>query len=989
MSQNPRSQEPPNAHSQTGAQPYLTADSELEDLTRPSQPPSQSDFGAFADLTSSVGYGAVTSEAIKYVAPEMNYDPVSPATPIAEDDVQHTGTYGSLALRDLVPIIIDNRRQKDQSLPIGQSHKSQQDMLMQEQSRIIMHSGASKENAAHRISHQEERQLNQLPQEVRQLNRQPQSAMHHGSSSRLNNLGLQNMRQATHSPMLQSQVNVGSPQSSLSVGSPPSNMPIIAHVQQPPIPVQAMPDSTTKPKRGGRGRKKKSDFSKIQLKEPTTVSEPIPGPYSNISPEIMGHLPEQLLNPAFISPPKKHLAGFALPAPLEDTHIHASIKPVSPMLPENFGQQNPNLSAPPLMPDAMLSHHHLPSESTLLQHSGITGMNKSPAILPMPPESLINHHSMIHDSSQMSDGLLSTNDEMESAQNLIMRRHQENMQMTDNLLRNQERKISQENLIQEQQNREKERHNNLVKEQHREALLRDQECHNALLIEQELRDRDHCENLLREQEHREGLFREHNRQETILQDLHEPTVGAIEGLLLSHQNSPIDNSPATEPQNLLEEYIAQHQTTIPDNLIMRDNILSEHNSGPDGSSPQTPISDAHSAERSSISDSFSDPSQIYGVEQPYMESVPHQSVVPNAPRSLSQSPLEDHTLPMSDPVDPFNTSPNDNVYMDDNFSPAYIPTPADNSPSEMPRLTSPISSYISSHNSSLDNESFNDFMDSIPEPEMKRSRTKAEQKQMPMMMSTVDSGPVEEDDDFKHLVGGPPPIEEPPTPSPPPPVRRRRRKSKIPAPKIRASGATDTFNDSFLSFLHGKKPITLASVTFGSMSRKPKLPKYIPEPKRPMQVRVEKDHDLNDDDSSAVTFSDEEDNEDNLDSVVANVLCHLSEEEAGEADQPKTDDDKDVVQPVTSHPPAKNRPSIKPRRQTRIKRAASNSLEDDGESVFDMSADTEYIGDVDTDILALPVRVMSSRKAKDKLLKMQEEKKHKKRKQINGIIYFP
>ena len=51
-----------------------------------------------------------------------------------------------------------------------------------------------------------------------------------------------------------------------------------------------------------------------------------------------------------------------------------------------------------------------------------------------------------------------------------------------------------------------------------------------------------------------------------------------------------------------------------------------------------------------------------------------------------------------------------------------------------------------------------------------------------------------------------------------------------PAPKQPNQSA---FQNSFLSFLQGQKPETLSSVTNSSVTKKPVLPKYIPEPPRP------------------------------------------------------------------------------------------------------------------------------------------------------------
>ncbi|KAH9500495.1 hypothetical protein Btru_072078 [Bulinus truncatus] len=60
----------------------------------------------------------------------------------------------------------------------------------------------------------------------------------------------------------------------------------------------------------------------------------------------------------------------------------------------------------------------------------------------------------------------------------------------------------------------------------------------------------------------------------------------------------------------------------------------------------------------------------------------------------------------------------------------------------------------------------------------------------------------------------------------------------------------DSFQDSFLSYLQGHKQETLSSVSSSAVTKKPQLPKYIPEPRRPRPAATQKD---------SLNFSDSED----------------------------------------------------------------------------------------------------------------------------------
>lgn len=57
-----------------------------------------------------------------------------------------------------------------------------------------------------------------------------------------------------------------------------------------------------------------------------------------------------------------------------------------------------------------------------------------------------------------------------------------------------------------------------------------------------------------------------------------------------------------------------------------------------------------------------------------------------------------------------------------------------------------------------------------------------------------------------------------------------------PKPMVKNASGGTSFMDSYLSFIQGKKPETLSSMSSAIIHNKPQLPKYIPEPPRPKRV---------------------------------------------------------------------------------------------------------------------------------------------------------
>ncbi|KAL5006830.1 hypothetical protein ScPMuIL_015636 [Solemya velum] len=228
----------------TSHQIYAQSSQLIEDLSLP-HPKYGADVRHDLPGLISTVYSGVTSEPSRYtssqISADMDYDPVSPATPINESH-QQAESFSTMSLQDLASL------DSPEKTPI-----SQFDVLQNDSSLLLMSESRGKVN---RLSGQQEARNSRYSVEV--------------------------ISQATHSPLGQSPISVGgSPQASVSIASPsaalvnPSVVHLAAHghktlhvsvsehhspvssssVNHQPA-VQAVADSTTKPPKR-RGRKKK------------------------------------------------------------------------------------------------------------------------------------------------------------------------------------------------------------------------------------------------------------------------------------------------------------------------------------------------------------------------------------------------------------------------------------------------------------------------------------------------------------------------------------------------------------------------------------------------------------------------------------------------------------------------------------------------------------------------------------------------------------
>lgn len=207
-----------------------------------SQSPLYDPYNCISTKNYSVTSTAPTYSSVSHMTSDMGYDPVSPTQPLSEPPPQSQhqqpggDSFCTVSLQDLASIGSSQDRM--------QNIKNRESVLLQETSHIMLHSTTNKGVS------QSLNDLQQTVQNIQSITSRPQAiqsahSMHNGQLS-----------QSVQSPMQQSPISVGSPQAPISLGSPQTPLPSSTVVQAPP-PVQAVADSTTKPKRGGRGRKKK------------------------------------------------------------------------------------------------------------------------------------------------------------------------------------------------------------------------------------------------------------------------------------------------------------------------------------------------------------------------------------------------------------------------------------------------------------------------------------------------------------------------------------------------------------------------------------------------------------------------------------------------------------------------------------------------------------------------------------------------------------
>ena len=440
--------------------------------------------------------------------------------------------------------------------------------------------------------------------------------------------------------------------------------------------------------------------------------------------------------------------------------------------------------------------------------------------------------------------------------------------------------------------------------------------------------------------------------------------------------------------------------------------------------PHTPTSVSVPSNHSSIPTPESGIMQSYEAPLSNASYIKHEDLSPMTaadPRFLhdNMSPAEEHSMSHPHPHHPhppphphhphphasqvyMEQVPGEHVFMTNSFGSAFANPPPEN------YLQSPLEQQGGDDSSSYDMNSLSPGMQNMPP---KKRKNKVEQRE-------IVADPEEEDDEFAHLKIDPellvkaeeamkkreppmPKVVEPAfveqefeRPSPPPfhipDTRDPPHTAPVPASMLPPVPKTG-FQGSFMSFLQGKKPETLSSVTNSSVKRPP-MPKYVPEPRRPAPQNNHSEDGLSSSgnafssdraiDVPAITFTDDEDQDSShsISKTVLSVISHLG------------DDTKD-----SGAAPLMSVRSLKGKTEKKRKRKKKKELvippfgglpslgggwssDEDGAMAAKRAAAAEPGYEDEPLEEALPARTTSSRKAKEKLQQKRKEKAKRKSK---------
>ncbi|KAH3884177.1 hypothetical protein DPMN_008150, partial [Dreissena polymorpha] len=270
---------------------------------------------------------------------------------------------------------------------------------------------------------------------------------------------------------------------------------------------------------------------------------------------------------------------------------------------------------------------------------------------------------------------------------------------------------------------------------------------------------------------------------------------------------------------------------------------------------------------------------------------------------------------------------------------------------------------VSLQSSTIDQDAFSNLMSDHFEREALQQKRQSEDKQSYYPLD------VAQDDEFSHLAE--PVVEKKDCkshnpvqgygsantsqPAPPPPA----------APKPMVGNPGSSFMESFLSFIQGKKPETLSSMSSAIIQNKPQLPKYIPEPPRPKRVeppqlplpsaKSTKNCDNKSKDSS-VTFSDSDDTDESQSSkAVQKAISSLNNDNV----KISTNKTGGLTMKINLNSVKKAEENAKKARQKRPKKPAK-------EKKFGLTEDIRQGNNEEASITdVLPARELAHRKAKE------------------------
>ncbi|ESO97965.1 hypothetical protein LOTGIDRAFT_153075 [Lottia gigantea] len=307
-----------SSHSQSSSSSYISTSNprsrsqEVEDLSSHSTP-----------IYGSTGYSNISSNNYSsHLQPDMNYDPVSPVTPVSHSPPhQSSGLFNTVSLSDLKSIgsALDKSRSS-----------SRKDLMMNEQAIEKLNKRMAKESSLiQHINSRNDRPVVNSP--LPNMGSIPNIPMQKSSN-------IQNGK-SNPSPMQQSPISVGSPQAPISMNSPQTSIPSTTYTPTP-NPIQAVPDSTTKPK--SRKPKKK----KIE-------STPQYMPQEQFASSMNRSTPGNLNQPQFPQPPNSRSNN--------DTPL-SPIRPMPGILGSPLGEELSSMHRiPSILEDAMSRHNSMSS----------------------------------------------------------------------------------------------------------------------------------------------------------------------------------------------------------------------------------------------------------------------------------------------------------------------------------------------------------------------------------------------------------------------------------------------------------------------------------------------------------------------------------------------------------------------------------------------------------------------------------------------------
>lgn len=894
----------------------------IEDLSLPQQKYSSDGRHDITGLVSS-GYGSVSMEPSRYtssqITAELDYDPVSPATPITESH-QQSDHFNTMSLQDLATLDSPDKN------PI--SHFG---MLPNDSSLLLISEQHSK--------------VNSVPGQHDARNSRYNVAMPTASGEVIS--------RTTQSPLGQSSISIGSPQASVSIASPsgtltnPSVVHLAAHShknvcvgdhQSPSpnighqLPVQAIADSTTKPPKR-RGRKKKElatpqprehiDTAKVYQDSPVTPMSHSPGYSQHSSLQAMGNS----MSPEM---PQHHTSYLHHKSQTSANNVISEVPRQGSYLSSQSHHSPENLVSGLHRQESYLERKSLASPenltSELPRHATYLG-NKSQS----SPENLISDVHLVH-------GLYLGNKSLTSPENLISDVHRaqglylgNKSEMPGQAAHLDSRShTSPENLMSDLQRRgsyhEARSHHspdNLISDLSQQGSYLGHKLHSPAggLEHQNSANSAYMQH---QQIHQDDFQKSLTYSSVLAQRVSSPTetttyvstvpqnaippmsvgnqsltdsgpqftMGAIrdrdslsESVIrktsavvterIDKTHLPIPNqldSAISEPdfaeelcalnQNSLESYkMEKHQSNVMNNL---DSVMNEENgeirSKSVDSFTDTPA-DTCSSKQSPDNGLISNNTEVNESKTGSIELESRASLVDTLQSSrqeLESPSLQSTSLQTSIDsimtVDPqvefgegsvrsleanhYNLSTTENPAFysplseepiigsmaipqhceigqeyQNNF-PTILSTENSGYVANLRELTPNTTSTI---DESMLSSLMTDQFSYKPGHDRFRYRTKAEQKIMPPLVTTITSD-VWCDDDFTHL-------------SRPPPEKNYSANTKIAEVKRTCKSVTKSidFQNSFLSFLSGKRQETLSSLTSSVIGKKPQLPKYIPE----------------------------------------------------------------------------------------------------------------------------------------------------------------